>query len=100
MLSEMTTFVWNNGRPESMRSYNDDLIMAASIACWVRDTALIENKKSVEYNKAFINTMTSNHTVLNTTIRGMPGHTINSGIADAAREQKKNMEQFPWLFKG
>ena len=42
---EIKTFVWHNGRPQAMRSYNDDLVIAASIACWVRDTALTVNKK-------------------------------------------------------
>lgn len=100
MLSEMRTFIWNNGRPESMRSYNDDLIMAASIACWVRDTALMENKKSVEYNKAVIDSIVSNKTVLNTTIHAMHGQMLNNDLSDAAREQRRNMEQYPWLFKG
>ena len=42
LLNEMRTFIWNNGKAEAMRSYNDDLIMACSIGCWVRDTALVE----------------------------------------------------------
>ena len=50
LYNEMKTFVWNNGRPEAMRSYNDDLIMSCAIGCWVRDTALIENKRNIEYN--------------------------------------------------
>ena len=71
LYNEMKTFVWNNGRPEAMRSYNDDLIMACAIGCWVRDTALIENKRNIEYNKAFLATMVSAQTTINTTIKGM-----------------------------
>ena len=96
---EFRTFIWNNGKPEAMRSYNDDLIMACAIGCWVRDTALTENKKSVEYRKAFLNTMTKSSSVLNTSISGMIGHK-KSDLTDAAREHKKNIEQFSWLFKG
>ena len=44
MLSEMTTFIWNNGKPQAQRSYHDDLIMSCAIGCWVRDTALVANK--------------------------------------------------------
>jgi len=99
--SEMKTFIWNHGRPEAMRSYNDDLIMALAIGCWVRDTALTENKKSVEYRKAFLDGMTRSSSVLNTSIKGMAGYKAsNSSIADAAKVQRKNMEEFPWLFKG
>ena len=47
LANELDTFIWKNGRPEAQRSYNDDLIMAAAIGCWVRDTALIENKRAL-----------------------------------------------------
>jgi len=68
---ELTTFVWNNGKPEAMRSYNDDLIMAAAIGCWVRDTALVENQRDTAYNKAFLGSMIRTGTKLDTTIPGM-----------------------------
>tara|TARA_B100000809_G_C15132120_1_gene528889 strand:- start:904 stop:2478 length:1575 start_codon:yes stop_codon:yes gene_type:complete len=68
---ELTTFVWNNGKPEAMRSYNDDLIMAAAIGCWVRDTALVENQRDAAYNKAFLGSMIMTGTKLDTTIPGM-----------------------------
>jgi len=37
---EFTTFIWNNGRAEAMRGKNDDLVMAAAIGVWIRDTFL------------------------------------------------------------
>ena len=40
----MKTFIWKNGKPQAMRSYNDDLVMSLAIACWVRDTAIEVNK--------------------------------------------------------
>ena len=101
MFDEMRTFIWNNGRPEAMRSYNDDLIMACAIGCWVRDTALTESKKSVEYRKAFLDTMTKSSTMLDTTVRGMTGHNKGAdSLSERAREHKRNVEQFSWLFKG
>jgi hypothetical protein len=44
LANEIKTFVWHNGRPQAMRSYNDDLVIAACIGCWVRDTALTGRK--------------------------------------------------------
>ena len=44
-----------------MRSYNDDLVMALAIACWVRDTALTVNKRDAEYNKAMVGAMISSN---------------------------------------
>ena len=52
LANEIKTFVWHNGRPQAMRSYNDDLVIAAAIGCWVRDTALVTNKREIEYKKA------------------------------------------------
>ena len=95
----MKTFVWNNGRPEAMRSYNDDLIMACAIGCWVRDTALIENKRNIEYNKAFLATMMTTKTKINTTIKGMHGYE-GEGMLGKRKKHSETYEQFPWLFKG
>ena len=74
LFNEMKTFIWNHGRPEAMRSYNDDLIMACAIGCWVRETALVENKRNIEYNRAFLDTMLTTKTTINTTIKGMEGY--------------------------
>ena len=99
LLSEMRTFVWNNGKAEAMRSYNDDLIMSLAIACWVRDTALSTNAKDVEYSKAFIGGITKSSNQLDTRINGM----IKQGtvkLQDQANKQKATYDNFPWLFKG
>jgi hypothetical protein len=40
LLAELRTFIWNNGRAEAMKGYNDDLTMAAAIAAWARDTIM------------------------------------------------------------
>ena len=52
-INEMRTFIWKNGKPQAMRGYNDDLIMALAIACWVRDTALQSSARDLNYQKAF-----------------------------------------------
>jgi len=74
LLSEMKTFIWRNGRPEAMRSYNDDLVMSFAIGCWVRDTVIIENQKNVEYSKSFMSSISTSTTAISTTINGMRGH--------------------------
>ena len=99
LLSEMKTFVWNNGRAEAMRSYNDDLIVACAIGCWVRDTALTVNEKEAAYAKAFIGSITKSSNELDTRIKGMVG-TYNLKMKEKMTKQSKNYEQFPWLFKG
>jgi hypothetical protein len=99
LLAEMKTFVWNNGRAESMRSYNDDLIMACAVGCWVRDTALAVNQRDAEYAKAFIGSITRSDSVLDTRIKGMIGND-KLKLTDNLNKQIKTTADFPWLFKG
>ena len=95
LFSELETFVWQNGRPQAMRMYNDDLVMAFAIGCWVRDTALEVNQRDVEYAKAFLGAMTSTKTELNTSIPGQIGY------KPVAKSDKiKEQQQFGWILKG
>ena len=99
LLGEMKTFVWNHGRAEAMRSYNDDLIMATAVACWIRDTALATNKRDIEYSKAFVGAITKSSHHMDTRIKGMIG-VRNMKMQEEARKHSKTFEEFPWLFKG
>jgi hypothetical protein len=99
LINELDTFIWRNGKPEAQRGYNDDLIMACAIGCWVRDTALIENQRDMEYKKAFINCIMTNKTELNTNIPGM--HKPHQDqLFEKAIDEKKKMKEFLWLLKG
>ena len=104
LLNEIKTFIWNNGRPEAMRGYNDDLVMSLAIACWVRDTALITNQRDIEYKKAFIGAMISTNTKIETKVGGMMGYKkeYDCGTMDGDNlsAKKREMEEFSWLYKG
>ena len=96
LLNELKTFIWNNGKPEAMRGYNDDLIMSMAIACWVRDTALVTNQRDLEYNKAFINSVMTTRTTLNTAIPGM----VEYDKEQQKRDVLKQYQDFGWILKG
>jgi len=96
---EITTFIWYNGKPQAMRGYNDDLILALAIGCWVRDTALQANKRDVEYKKALIDSIFVTNTKLNTTIKGMRGYK-NKDDLDRFDKARKEHEEYKWLYKG
>jgi len=100
ILEEIKTFIWNNGKAQAMRSCNDDLVMALAIACWVRDTALIQNQRDIEYKKAIIGSMTKRSTIINTAIPGMREYTPQQRMDGKRRDFKKQAEQFMWLYKG
>jgi len=95
LYNELTTFVWNNGRPEAMRTYNDDLVMSCAIGCWVRDTALVENQRDIAYKKAFLNSIMKSDTMLDTTVAGM-----QKPKALETNERIKQAKDFAWLLKG
>ena len=99
LLNEMKTFVWNNGKAEAMRNYNDDLVMACAIGCWIRDTALVENARNVEYKRACLDSMIIASNKLDTTIPGQNDYKNNS-VFDKMQETRTQQEQYPWLFKG
>ena len=95
LLEEMKTFIWHNGRPQAMRKYNDDLVMAFAISCWGRDTAFETNKRELEYKKAFLDSMMTTKKEINTTIPGMQGYK-----AIKTQNTVKQYKDYNWLLKG
>ena len=62
LIEEMKTFIWRNGRPEAQSGYNDDLVMAFSMAMYVRDTALKFRQRGIDLTKQALNNMSVNRT--------------------------------------
>ena len=101
-LNEFKTFIWNNGRPEAMRSYNDDLTIALAIGCWVRDTAFEAGKMEQQYREAFVNSMFVASTKINNQIKGQEGfeNNKNADLENERRNAIQTANQFGWLYKG
>ena len=95
LFNEMKTFVWNNGRPQAMKKYNDDLIMSCAIGCWIKDAAFTVNQRDLEYKKAFLGAITKTSSEMNTTIPGQQGfRPIEKS------DEKKKYQEYLWLLKG
>lgn len=97
LANEIKTFVWHNGRPQAMRSYNDDLVIAACIGCWVRETALTVNKREVQYRKALLSSISVSGKTLNTTIEGQHGYKPRPA---QPRAFGPGQDDFSWIIKG
>ena len=97
-INEMKTFIWRNGKPQAMKGYNDDLVMALAIACWVRDTALQSSARDLNYQKAFISAIKTSKTTMNTQIAGQHGYKKDN-IFDKMNEAKQMYDQFNWIIK-
>ncbi len=96
LINELDTFVWIHGRPEAQKGYNDDLVMSLAIACWIRDTVLINNQRNLEYHRAFLNAIGKSASQLDTSVSGMVQYERNQRL-DA---QKKQYLANVWLIKG
>ena len=97
LANEIKTFVWHNGRPQAMRSYNDDLVIAACIGCWVRDTALTANQRETEYKKALLTSISVSSTTLNTKIHGQHGF---KGSPTTFEGTDGKTHDLNWIIKG
>jgi len=94
--NELDTFIWMNGRPEAQKGYNDDLVMSLAIGCWVRDTAIINNERNLEYSKAFLGAITKGGSYLNTSIQGFRNEERERRNQQAIQMYK----DFSWIIKG
>ena len=97
LANEIKTFVWHNGRPQAMRSYNDDLVIAACIGCWVRGTALTANQREAEYKKALLTSISVSSTKLNTKIHGQHGYKGNPHTFKGSDGKTHDLN---WIIKG
>jgi hypothetical protein len=98
LTNEFKTFIWKNGKPQAMKGYHDDLIMALAIACWVRDTALQVNARELNYQKAFVDAIITSKTTMNTQIKGQEGYKRDN-IFDKMSEAKDLYDQYKWIIK-
>ena len=83
-----------------MRGYNDDLVIATSIGCWVRDTALVVNKRDIEYKKAMISGMSIGGKVLDTKIEGMRGYKPPTQPQRTFKGTDGRNHDLSWIIKG
>lgn len=100
LVSEIKTFIWNFGKPEALRGYNDDLVMSFAIACWVRDTALVNNARDIEYKKAFLDAMIVSNTKIETKIPGQAGFERKNSMEKTFKGSDGKNHDYGWLLKG
>lgn len=58
LISEMTTFVWKNSKPQAQTGYHDDCVMAYAIGMHLRDSAVQYRAKGVDLQRALLNNIT------------------------------------------
>jgi hypothetical protein len=98
-VNEMKTFIWKNGKAQAMKGYNDDLIMALAIACWVRDTALQVNARDLNYQRAFVDAIITTRTTMNTRVSGQHGYEKDNALDSKMVDAHELYEQYKWIIK-
>jgi len=53
-INELKTFIWDGGKAQAAKNYNDDLVMSLGIGLWVRDTALRLRQEGILITKNLI----------------------------------------------
>ena len=100
LLNELKTFIWNHGKAQAMRSYNDDLVMACAIGCWVRDTALTVNEQDIQYKKVMIDAIMISNKSLDTRISGMNDNNKDNYIYnDNKKHIVVSIDKLPFFMK-
>jgi hypothetical protein len=94
----LRTFIWTNGKPQALKGYNDDLVMALAIACWVRDTALQSNQRDLNYQKAFVDAIITSRTTFDTKIKGQIGYKKDNAL-DKITEAQDLYSEYMWIIK-
>jgi hypothetical protein len=57
LAQEARTFIWENGKPQAMKGYNDDLMIAAALGCWMKDTFISPGELGANLDRIMIDNM-------------------------------------------
>jgi hypothetical protein len=71
LLEELRVFIWMHGKAQAQNGYNDDLVMAAGIGLFARDTGLKFHQQGMDATRAAINSISNNTTSINMTPTGI-----------------------------
>jgi hypothetical protein len=54
LVSEMSTFVWKNSKPQAQTGYHDDCVMAYAIGMFLRDSAIHYKNRGIDMQRALL----------------------------------------------
>ena len=59
-IDELYVFIFNNGRAEAMKGYNDDLVMSMAIGLWIRETSLRLHEENLRVTREAMSKIDAN----------------------------------------
>ena len=60
LVEELFVFIFNNGKAEALKGYNDDLVMSMAIGLWIRETALKLHAENIALQREAIKSVDAN----------------------------------------
>ena len=51
------TFLDENGKPQAMKGYNDDLMISAALGCWIKDTFISPGELGANLDRMMLDNM-------------------------------------------
>jgi len=101
LLEEMKVFIWRNGRAEAQGGYNDDLIMAFCIGCYLRETAFKLRTNNMEMTKSMLNGIGSSKTAYAGGYSNGPSYAdkYNNNPFQIDNPYSNGQEDISWLLK-
>jgi hypothetical protein len=100
-LAEMDTFVFKNGRPDHMKGYHDDLLMAIAMCCYVGQTSFKDFEKSKGQAKAMLDSWVVS-TTTNESIEELNATDYNNMLStgELGRHRQTARSEHNWVFFG
>ena len=93
LLGEMRVFVWKNGKPQAQVNYNDDLLISAATALYVRDTALRLRQQGMDLARAQLSSFQNLNAKNKAVMKGVGNQQNNPYLIDNGYGQ----EDISWL---
>lgn len=112
LLSELSTFVYLNGRPDHMNGAHDDAIMSLSMALYAADISFAQLIKNDSQNKALVESWTMSQRTYNVnksfysygqTIDPLGSLQVNESFyhqGNPLSSQKEMYNEYSWLWGG
>ncbi len=100
MISELRTFVYKNGRPDHMKGYHDDIIMAYAMALFVVQTSFKQLEKVEKQTKAMLDSWVAvtNEPVKPTFNTPNTTPSYHQPQITQNNNQNNNNGEYDWLF--
>lgn len=93
LIAELKTYVWLNGRPDHLRGFNDDCIIASAGAIWLFETSFKQLKSNQEMSKQILNSWLDSGTSKQVDANNTKRIPNNSTIYQNGRD----VSEFSWL---